>query len=237
MLAEAWHERLLQYIRELQSPSQGECLDYLSQAPLLLSIPLVFAGVIYLVFGWKMHKALVVLNAAAIGGLGGAMISHASGTHGNGVVLFSAGAGALMLGLLALPLKHGVVSLTGVVVGAILGYVAWSYAADVFDGGRLVPYAWAGALIGLVAFGMLAYVNFRLAVMIVLSVQGAMMAVAGGLSLLMLHDQARENIHWAAGHNMHLLATVAIAPAVVGFAVQHIVNAKKVKKKLGPAAA
>ena len=113
-----------------------------------------------------------------------------------------------------------------------MGCAAWGYAASCADNPTLADYAWAGGLVGLVALGLLAYANFRLTVMIFTAFQGAVMAVAGAVALLMLHEMTRERVHWAAESNFHLMAAAVAVPAVIGFTLQYAAAKKKIKKKL-----
>ena len=162
-----------------QAPSQAECINHLSEAPLVLSIPMVLFGVVYLLFGWRFHKPLVSANAIAAGALIGGMLGNLSGSDNPNVFLFGSIAGAVLLGVLSMLLVHGAVSIMGVIAGAAMGFGAWVYLANVLGNPSLLRYPWAGALVGLVALGLLAYANFRLAVMIFTAFQGSVMLVGG----------------------------------------------------------
>jgi hypothetical protein len=227
-------------LANLELPAPGECLDALAELPPTVALALLVAGAVYLLAGWRLHKLLVIVNATAVGAAAGAMLGDLTGGEGGGVVMFAAAAGGLMLGVLALPLMKGAVCLTGVAAGAAVGYMGWAYVTGMIGKPELADNAWAGALVGLTSLGLLAYANFRLAVMIFTAVQGAVMAVAGVVSLLMLNDYTNESVRWAADHNLHMLAAAFVAPAVIGLALQHAAASKKIKKKLksrAPAAA
>jgi hypothetical protein len=152
--------------------------------------------------------------------------------EGNGVILFGAAAGGVVCGILAWPLMRGAVSITGALAGAVTGFGAWAYATRLLGYDHLAPHAWAGALVGLVGLALLAYANFRLAVMLFTAVQGSIMAAGGTMSLLMLHEQLNDVIRHTARNNAHLLAAVFVLPALVGFAIQHVTASRKIKKKL-----
>ncbi|MFW6133875.1 MAG: hypothetical protein ACOC8F_08265 [Planctomycetota bacterium] len=217
----------------LAAPSQVECVDYLGRAPLILSVPMLIVGLAYLAFGWKLHKLFVIANAAAAGAIGGAVLTGmTAGEAEHGAILFGAAAGGVVCGVLAWPLMRGATSLTGAVAGAVMGFGAWVYGTRVAGYHDLTQHAWAGALVGLVGLALLAYANYRLAVMLFTAVQGSIMVAGSAVSLLMLHEQLDATIRRAATTNAHLLAAVFILPALVGFAVQHAAASRKLKKKL-----
>lgn len=229
LLAESSHAGAL---RGLSAPSQAECVDYLADAPLLLSVPMLIVGLAYLIFGWKYHKLFVVANAGAAGAIAGAVLAGMTAGDSTGPVLFGAAAGGLVCSVLAWPLMQSAASLTGAVSGAVMGFAAWAYLMRLTGEPDLARHAWAGALVGMIGLGMLAYANFRLAVMLFTAVQGSIMAAGGAMSLLLMHEQFSDTIRRAAETNVHLLAVVFVLPALVGFALQHNASAKKLKKKL-----
>ena len=232
ILAQTADTGLFDRLLELQAPSQVECVDRLAEARLVLTMPLAVLGVVYLLLGWKFHKPLVAANAVAAGALAGGMLANASGSDNPNIMVFGSIAGAILLGVLAILLLNGAVSLMGVLAGGAIGFSAWTYVSMLANNPTMQGYPWAGGLIGLVALGLLAYANFRLAVMIFTAFQGAVMLVAGATSLLLSHDGTAESIRTSAQSNAHLLAALVGVPAVVGFAVQYVVTAKKLKKKL-----
>ncbi|HRK31861.1 MAG TPA: hypothetical protein PLD59_12345, partial [Tepidisphaeraceae bacterium] len=127
---------------------------------------LVVAGIVYLLFGLYMFKWLVTLNAALMGAYFGSLV----GRTGDAAV-----AGAFMGGFAAAvatwPLMKYAVTIMGAIFGALLGISIWRSAG--LDPG----YAWSGGLTGLIFFGMLSFLVFRVSVMSYTSLQGSVMLI------------------------------------------------------------
>ncbi|MHC4983578.1 MAG: TM7S3/TM198-like domain-containing protein [Planctomycetota bacterium] len=222
----------LEKLTDFQAPSQVECVNHLAGVSLIVSIPMAMLGVVYLLLGWKLHKPLVTANAIVAGALIGSMLSKLSSSENPNVLMFASIAGGLLLGLLAMILMHGAVSVMGILAGGAIGFGAWTYIARVVGNPALLKYPWAGALVGLVALGLLAFANFRLAVMIFTAFQGSVMIVAGTTAAFLYDQATAATIRQGAQTNEHLLAALVGVPAVVGFVVQYAAAAKKIKKKL-----
>ncbi len=223
---------ILERLASFEAPTQLECVNYVARLPVLASVPMIILGIVFLLFGWKIHKPLVTANAIGVGILIGALLGDLSGSKNPNIIVFGAIAGGVLFGLLALLLEHGAVSLMGALAGGAIGYGAWIYVVNVAGNPGMVKSAWAGALIGLVALGLLAYANFRLAVKIFSAFQGAIMGVSGIIALLMFQEAAAGCIRESAENNMHFLAALIAVPTVLGFTVQHVTATKKIKKKL-----
>lgn len=223
-----WNQMLsLVVLKEI--PSREEFVNALVSLGALQGLLLLVVGGLYLTCGWKAFKALVIINA----GILGAVVGGALGGMVNGPSMQTIGAiaGGLLLGVLSWPLMKYAVAIMGGLVGSVLGYAIWDYAATV--NGSLVPgqQAWAGALIGLVVLGMLAFVVFRESIILLTSLQGAVLAVSGGLGALMTVASIRESLRPDLIANVHLLPILVLVPAVIGVAFQHAELAKKARKK------
>jgi hypothetical protein len=211
-------------------PSQQEFVQYLSDMDPLKAVLLVAVGLVYMLYGWKVFKMLVIANAAVIGIVLGAMIGRASPTTPN-LPTFAAVAGGLLLAVLAWPLMKYAVSLMGALIGSLVGYGLWRYVAEAAGQITLSQYAWAGGLLGLVTLGMLAFVIFQISVMIFTSVQGTVMTVSGILALLLHYPSIRLDLQNSLSTEMHLLPLLIAVPAAIGFIFQDAAFSKKAKKK------
>jgi hypothetical protein len=221
-------------IQDGKIPSQQEFVQYLSDLDPLKAVLLLAVGLVYLLYGWKVFKMLVILNAAMIGIALGAMIGRGSPTTPN-LPTFTGIAGGLLLGVAAWPLMKYAVSLMGALVGSLVGYGLWRYIADAAGQVTLSQYAWAGALLGLVTLGMLAFVIFQITVMIFTSIQGTAMAVSGVLALLLHYPSIRLDLQNSLTTEMHLLPLLIAVPSAIGFIFQDAAFTKKTKKKKPPA--
>ena len=83
----------------------------------------------------------------------------------------------------------------------------------------------------LLALGLLAFVIFKLVVVVFTSVQGSLMVVSGICAILMKIEPLRSKLQTSMSSNIHLLALLIVVPAVIGFALQYTAVVKKARKK------
>jgi hypothetical protein len=211
-----------------QCPTQDQFIQSLVDMGSWQGLLLLAAGLVYLFYGWKVFKALVIINA----GLVGLLVGYYLGSMGSGSMRwFGSIAGAVLLAALAWPLMKYAISVMGALAGGALGYGAWAAIASSIGREDLMPYAWAGAVMGLITLGLLAFVILQMTVITFTSLQGAVMAVGGLLCLLMKHDPFRQQITDSLLANPALLPLLCIVPAPIGWAIQHATIRKKTKKK------
>ncbi len=180
------------------------------------SLLLVGLGVVFLLWGFKYFKILVVVNAAAVGGCAGYALGTVSQSQSMPILL--AVAGALVIGALAWPLLRWAVALLGAVSGLIIGLVICDIVVNVSGDASLANYHWPMALVCMTALGMLTFISFNPVVMIFTSIQGASMIVLGAVSLLMSYAGLQASLRLAVEHNW---AVFVACLALVGFVLQH----------------
>ncbi len=209
--------------------SQSDFIGALEQVSLIPAMLLVASGIVYMLYGWKIFKMLVLINAVLLGAVIG---SHLGGLLKTPEMpLYMAiGIGALFA-MLAWPTMRYAVSIMGGLAGCLLGYGVWQYIAHATSNLEMTRYGWAGALVGLVFLGLLAFIMFRVAVISWTAFQGAMMSVAGLVALLMKHQTFQANVHSALVGNIHLLPLLVGVPAGIGFIYQDATMVKKSRKK------
>ena len=153
-------------------PGQTDLLEWCQTMGPGTGILLVLLGAAHLLYGWSLYKVLVTLNAAVVGGYIGAWIGMKAGaTVAGGIV------GAVTSAAICYPLMKWSVAGVGGIVGAMLGASVWR----TFN---LDPnYAWAGAMTGLVGFGLLSFILFRGSIIMYTSFEGAGLVIAGALGL------------------------------------------------------
>ena len=170
---------------------------------------LVILGVIYLMFGYSVFRALVTLNAMAAGAYLGALLGKSSNAVAAGALI-----GALIAGAITFPLMKYAVMIMGGIFGAALGASLWRQA-------NLQPdLVWAGALSGLIFFGMLSMILFRGSVILYTSLQGSVMLVFGILSLLYKYQSMAPEVTDVFSKRAFILPTVVLIPALVGLLYQ-----------------
>jgi len=218
-------------LASLDIPSQEQFVRTLTQLNVLQSILLLAVGLLCLLQGWKVFKIIVIVNAAVLGTILG---SHLGGLlRGENMPIFGGIGGALLFGVLAWPLMKYAVSIMGGLAGSLLGYGVWHYVANALGKPGLVQYSWAGALIGLITLGLLAFIVFRLVVTVFTAFQGSVLTVSGLLALLLMYQPITEKLERALIDNTHLVPLLIAVPAVIGFAFQETSSRKKRKKKSG----
>jgi len=209
--------------------SQKNFIDGLTELHIVAAILFTIAGIVYIFYGWKIFKALVIINAAILGAVGGSHLGALIQKPNR--VIYMAVAGGLICATLAWPTMKFAVSIMGALAGSVLGYGVWKYVVHALSKPELTAHAWAGALIGLVVLGMLAFVLFRVAIIAWTSFQGSMMCVMGILALLLKYEYVADGINDALTSNLHLLPLLIAVPTGFGFIFQDAALLKKEKKK------
>lgn len=203
-------------------------------------LTLVILGLLCLVNGYRFYKVATLASMLAIGSVTGFWL----GLQIDAPKIVIAACLGILLAVVAFPLmKYAVAALAGL-SGAFLGANLWAglaaaanqaqlrkmhpnlASAQVTDTMRaaaeVVPAEqfWIGALIGLVVCGMLAFILFKLSIVLYTSVCGATLLVMGGIALLLDVEQTRETV--AGGLESHALVVplLVLVPAVVGLILQ-----------------
>ena len=211
-------------------PTQETILNYFQTASWLEGIALLACGVVYLLYGWKAYKPLVMVNAALVGAILGA---HLGGMYEGGKNMTAIGAviGSVALMLVCLPFRKYAVSVMAGLAGALMGFAFWNTVAEAIGQPSFSEYAWAGALIGLIGLGLLAFVALRPTVMVFTCVQGGVMIIGGLMTLLFKFSSPRDEIEsWLHGTPMLLALSIFVA-VIIGLAFQYAAEMKQDKKK------
>lgn len=220
-------------------PPRSEVLDHLQNLPAWEGAVLLLAGLIYMIWGWKIFKILVTANLAVAGFFLGQMVTTlilSAQQHppaSTNWPIWGGLIGAAVLAILAWPLMKFAVSLMGAVAGALGGSHLWLYLAQTYKP-EWAQYSWVGGLIGLLLLGVLAFVIFRAIIMLFTSLQGAALAVAGAICLLLHIEAWHDPVRAKLLHSHHLLPLLIIIPAAVGFIYQAF-SLTRTKKKPAPA--
>lgn len=172
-------------------------------------------GVVYLLYGWRIFKALTVICFALLGLYAGMLAGEQFDQ-----VLLGGVIGLVLLAFLSIPLMRWAVSILGAVAGGTLTAALW-YACEFPE-----QYIWAGGLIGVVAGGMISFIIFKVAVMLFTSLGGSAIMAAGILALLYRYEPTTERVNDLIHNSNWFLAVALLVPTVIGIFVQN----KLVKK-------
>jgi hypothetical protein len=190
-------------------PRQHDLLTWCQQMTPGVAAALIIVGIIYLLFGYQIFKLVVLLNAAIVGAYYGAYLGKEGDAATIGAVILGVAAAAI-----AWPTMKYAVAIMGGMFGALLG-------ASIWHGVGLDPnLVWAGALVGLVGFGMLSFVLFRGSVMMYTSLQGAFMIVFGVLGMIYQYADAAKQVTDHLRMQPGLLPTAIFVPTLLGLIFQ-----------------
>ena len=192
-------------------PEQGDLLNWCLDMGLGTGILLMLVGAVYLMYGWSLHKGLVTLNAAALGGFAGAWVGDKAGYP-----LAAAITGALLIALLTFPLRKWAIALMGGLCGIIVGVGIWRSA------GLDPEMSWAGGGIGLVSFSLASFILVRGSLIMYTSIQGSLMFIMGLLGLILKYQDVTPKVT----HNMTsqplILPIAVLVPAMLGLVFQQL---------------
>jgi hypothetical protein len=190
-------------------PREGDLLGWCQHMSPGVAALLVMVGIVYLLFGFQIFKILVLLNAAIFGGFAGAC----AGGEGESAVA-AALIGAVLAAAIAWPTMKYAVALMGGLFGGLLGASIWHAI------GLDPNVVWAGAIIGVVALGLLSFVLFRGSVMMYTSLQGSFMLVFGILGLICKYAEVETELSGHLAVRPFLLPGLIVVPAVLGLVYQ-----------------
>ena len=188
---------------------QRQVLETLAKTEVFFPIALAIIGALILLFGFKAYKAVVVFNCIALGfWVGGLLGARAQ------VQLVAAVIGAVLMGVIAWPMMKYAVSLSGGLMGAIVGMVIWRY----FD--LPAGEAWAGGLMGLILLGMLSFMLFKTSVILFSCIQGAAMVVLGASAVLIKCTPWSGSLQESLNNKPILLPLLVGSIAILGLVFQ-----------------
>jgi hypothetical protein len=192
-------------------PHQGDLLKWCLDMNLGTSILLMLIGAVYLMYGWSLFKGLVTLNAAAVGGWFGSWVGDKTGYPLSGAII-----GAVMLALVTFPLRKQAVAIMGALCGIIVGVGVWRSVGLDND------MAWAGAIIGLVSFGLASFILFRGSIIMYTSIQGSLMFIVGLLGLILKYQDVTPKItHNLISHPL-IFPLAVLIPTILGLVFQQL---------------
>jgi hypothetical protein len=186
---------------------------YITTLNVLEALTFMSFGAVCLVYGWRVFKMLVVISFGLLGLLLGLTVSDKV-SGGDSQIL----GGLIGLGLLAalsVPLMRWAVCILGAVAGGTLTSGIW-YACGLTE-----TYIWAGALIGIIAGGMISFIIFKVAVILFSSLGGSGLMATGILALLYLYPQTTEKVEELIFTEKWFLPTMLMVPTLVGLILQN----------------
>jgi hypothetical protein len=191
-------------------PQQADLLHWAQNMSPGVATALVIGGGAFLVFGYYLFRWFMVMNALIVGGFIGFMIGERAGSPLVGGLV-----GSVLSAAVAWPFMKYAVALMGGIFGALMGVSLWRTT------GLEAHLSWAGALSGLVGFGLLSFIVFRLSVMTFMSLQGSVMLIFGVLGLIYKYQSVAPQVDVNMVSKPFLLPLAIFVPAVLGILYQH----------------
>jgi len=181
----------------------------------LQAVVAVSFGVVWLLYGWRIFKVLAVISFALMGLYVGMWFGDKLGSQFWGGTI-----GLVALSVISIPLMKWCVCVLGAIAGGTLTSGLW------YAFGFTQTYIWAGAVIGIIAGGMISFIIFKAAVMLFTSLGGSAITVVGILALLHLYETSiaqtpTQHIQdFVFGYKWFLPLAVLI-PTLGGILMQH----------------
>jgi hypothetical protein len=177
------------------------------------------AGLACLLNGYKLYKPITItmglLLGLAAGYYLGKQIQAAHIVAGCLGVLFAVG---------CWPLMKYAVAMFGGLAGAFIGANLWVGGARLLDQAdgtsALANHYWIGAVMGLLMFGLLAFVVFKASVVLFTSVSGSTLAVFGTVALLLQVPQWQKPVVQSLSAHPIIFPLVILVPAAIGLILQ-----------------
>lgn len=186
---------------------------YVTSLNLVEAITFISFGVVCLFYGWRVFKILVVISFALLGAFLGVEITNKIVGLNNQIVGGLVGMG--LLAVLSVPLMRWAVCILGAAAGGILTSGIW-YACGLPE-----RYIWAGALIGMVAGGMISFIVFKIAVVLFSSLSGSALTVVGMLALWHRYLNTNGQVEQLVCEQKWFLPVVLMVPTITGIILQN----------------
>lgn len=208
--------------------SRGDALTHgdqltatLQNMSMVWAVVFLIAGLVTLVNGYKYYKIVTVLLALSIGCFGGYYLGQRVGSP-----YIVAGCLALLLAVCSMPLMKYAVAVMGGLAGAFIGANLWAASISLFfeaeQAQALQDTYWVGALVGLIVLGMLAFIVFKLSVVLFTSVSGSTVAVLGAIALTLQVPNWQSTIVEGVSAHPIIIPLMVLVPAAIGLLMQEI---------------
>jgi hypothetical protein len=187
--------------------------EYITSLNPLEAVTFISFGVVCLLYGWRIFKILVVICFGLLGMVLG--ITIGGKVIGENSHIWAGLLGLALMAAISVPLMRWAVSILGAAAGGILTSGLW-YATGLTE-----RYIWAGALVGIVAGGMISFIVFKVAVMLFSSLGGSMLTVVGMLALLYRYPQMEAQIEHLVFTSKWFFPVILFIPTAIGLIVQN----------------
>ncbi len=197
-----------------------ELVKHLESLSMVWAVVFLSAGLVCMLNGYKFYKPVTVILALAVGAFSG----YALGVKIDAQEYIIAGCLGALMAVACMPLMKYAIAVMGGLAGSFIGANAWTSVAHMMGDGSqphaAVQHHWVGALIGLIVFGMLSFILFKVSIVVFTSISGSTLAVMGGMALLLQVPEWRESVTNGLSSHAIVLPLLVAVPAVIGFILQ-----------------
>lgn len=190
------------------------------------AVVFVVVGVLCMFNGYKFYKLATISMALLLGMFAGYWFGGLIGAR-----YIVAGCLGVLFATLAFPLMKYAVAVFGGLTGAFIGANLWAGTAHAINtiaarnnpgAESIIPAGeyWLGALLGLLICGMLAFILFKLSVVMFTSVSGSTIAVMGVLALLLSFEPWRDTVADGLKASQLVIPLLVFVPAAIGLILQ-----------------
>lgn len=192
----------------LNHPDQ--LLDTLGQLHLVWAGIFITAGLFSVINGYRWHRTIVIVCSFLAGmGIGHAMSQSLE------INLIVTGCVGILAAVIAWPLMKYAIAASGGLAGAFLGANLWTAL------NQPAETHYAGALIGLVAFGLMSFILYKVVIVAMTCITGAFVLVMGAITVLIHVESWQFALRQDFTQNPILIPLLVLVTAVIGFVVQH----------------
>lgn len=184
----------------------------------LFALLLLSVGIVYMLYGWRIFRVLVVISFGFIGLFLGIFVGRMSGS--NNAVIWGGIVGMILFACISVPLMKWCVSVLGAIAGGIIMAGIW------IAFGFSQTYLPAGFIIGFVAGGLISFILLKASVMLFTSLGGSIVMMSGVISLLYQYETEimeppTTHIYDLVYLHQWFLPAALILPTVIGMICQN----------------
>jgi hypothetical protein len=187
--------------------------QHVTSLDLIEALTFISFGVVWLFYGWRIFKILVTICFGLLGLFVGVWANEQL-IVGNGFWLGLIC--AVFFAILSIPFMRWGVSILGAISGAVLT-TGVTLALGLQDQ-RLIL---AGALIGLIAGGMISFIVFKIAVILFTSLGGSVLVATGALAVVHGHLLSQDELKDLVSAYQWLLPALLLVPMGAGILLQN----------------
>ena len=196
-----------------------DLLHSLQAMSVVWAVIFLTAGLVCLLQGYRIYRTVTVVLALAIG----AFVGYRLGQKINAEYIV-AGCMAALMAVSCFRMMKYAVAIMGGLAGAFLSANAWTAVTRLVYSGSEVStieqYYWICSVVGLIFGGMLAFILFKMSVVLFTSVSGATVAVLGGVALMLQVPGFSSQVSESIAAHPAVVPLLVIVPAAIGFILQ-----------------